>query len=151
MFDDVLSLILLAWLTAFIGADSGHGFNPGLLALNVLAFFTVTTLVGVFVSPFAGRLMRGVKEKEFELSALLVSALAFSVLAELLDLHFIVGAFMAELFFGRKTIDEPAYDDVRGKTSAMTFGFLAPIFFASVGLNLDFSAVLVVPAFECAC
>jgi Kef-type K+ transport system membrane component KefB len=29
----------------------------------------------------------------------------------------------------------------------MTFGFLAPIFFASVGLNLDFSAVLVVPAF----
>jgi Kef-type K+ transport system membrane component KefB len=54
---------------------------------------------------------------------------------------------MAGLFFGRKTIDEPAYDDVRSKTSAMTFGFLAPIFFASVGLNLDFSAVLVVPAF----
>jgi len=54
---------------------------------------------------------------------------------------------MAGLFFGRKTIDEPAYDDVRSKTWAMTFGFLAPIFFASVGLNLDFSAVLVVPAF----
>jgi Kef-type K+ transport system membrane component KefB len=78
---------------------------------------------------------------------LLVGAFAFSVLAELLDLHFIVGAFMADLFFGRKTIDSPAHDDVRNKTSAMTFGFLAPIFFASVGLHLDFSAVLVVPAF----
>jgi Kef-type K+ transport system membrane component KefB len=54
---------------------------------------------------------------------------------------------MAGLFFGRKTIDDAAYDDVRNKTSAMTFGFLAPIFFASVGLHLDFSAVLVVPAF----
>jgi Kef-type K+ transport system membrane component KefB len=91
--------------------------------------------------------MRRVKQREFEFSALLVGALAFSVLAELLALHFIVGAFMAGLFFGRKTIDEPAYDDVRSKVSAMTFGFLAPIFFASVGLNLDFSAVFAVPAF----
>lgn len=147
VFDDVLSLILLAWLTALIEAKPVTGLALGWLALKVLAFFAITIAVGVFVFPLAGRLMRGIKQREFEFSALLVVALAFSVIAELLDLHFIVGAFMAGLFFGRKTIDEPAYDDVRSKTSAMTFGFLAPIFFASVGLHLDFSAVFVVPAF----
>ncbi len=147
VFDDILSLILLAWLTALIDSESASNFSFGLLVLKVLAFFAITTAIGVYVFPLGGRFMRRIKQREFEFSALLVGALAFSVLAELLDLHFIVGAFMAGLFFGRKTIDEPAYDDVRSKTSAMTFGFLAPIFFASVGLNLDFSAVLVVPAF----
>lgn len=147
VFDDILSLILLAWLTALIGAEPATGYAIGWLGLKVLAFFAITTTIGVFVFPLGGRFMRGIKQREFEFSALLVGALAFSVLAELLDLHFIVGAFMAGLFFGRKTIDESAYDDVRSKTSAMTFGFLAPIFFASVGLHLDFSAVIAVPAF----
>jgi Kef-type K+ transport system membrane component KefB len=147
VFDDILSLILLAWLTGLIETGPAGGFALGPLLLNVLAFFAITTAIGVFVFPLGGRFMRRIKQKEFEFSALLVGALAFSVLAELLDLHFIVGAFMAGLFFGRKTIDEPAYDDVRNKTSATTFGFLAPIFFASVGLHLDLSAVFAVPAF----
>jgi Kef-type K+ transport system membrane component KefB len=150
VFDDILSLILLAGLTGIIQAgQAGHGSEFQLLPLvfNVLAFFAITSVIGIFVFPFGGRFLRGIKQKELEFSALLVGALAFSVLAELLDLHFIVGAFMAGLFFGRKTIDEPAYDDVRNKVSAMTFGFLAPIFFASVGLNMDFSAVLAVPVF----
>ena len=128
VFDDVLSLVLLAWLTGIIGADPAHGSEWAPLVLKVAAFFAITTLIGVFLFPFGGRFMRSIKQREFEFSALLVAALAFAVLAELLDLHFIVGAFMAGLFFGRKTIDEPAYDDVRNKTSAMTFGFLAPIF-----------------------
>ncbi len=54
---------------------------------------------------------------------------------------------MAGLFFGRKTVNDATYEDVRNKTSAMTFGFLAPIFFASVGLNMDFSAIVTVPGF----
>ena len=147
VFDDVLSLILLAWLTALISADPSN--QPSLisLGLNVTGFFAVTIAVGIFVFPFGGKFMRSVKQKELEFSTLLVAALAFSVLAEVLDLHFIVGAFMAGLFFGPKTIGEASYDDVRNKTSAMTFGFLAPIFFASVGLHMDFSAVFEVPAF----
>jgi Kef-type K+ transport system membrane component KefB len=147
VFDDILSLILLAGLTAMIQAGQGGDFEIVPLLLNVVAFFVITTVIGVFVFPFGGRFLHRIKQKELEFSALLVGALAFSVLAELLDLHFIVGAFMAGLFFGRKTIDEPAYDDVRNKVSAMTFGFLAPIFFASVGLHLDFSAVSAVPIF----
>jgi Kef-type K+ transport system membrane component KefB len=147
VFDDILSLILLTWLTALIGTETASGFELGPLALKVSAFFAITISIGAFVFPLAGRFMSRIKQKEFEFSSLLVGALAFSVLAELLELHFIVGAFMAGLFFGRKTIDNHAYEDVRNKTSATTFGFLAPIFFASVGLHLDLSAVFAVPAF----
>lgn len=147
VFDDILSLVLLAALTGLIEAGQAGEFQVLPLMFKVFAFFALTTLIGVFVYPLAGRLLHGIRQKELEFSALLVSALAFSVLAELLDLHFIVGAFMAGLFFGRKTIDDVAYDDVRSKVSAMTFGFLAPIFFASVGLHMDFAAVVTVPVF----
>jgi len=147
VFDDILSLILLAWLTALIGGEPTNAFVLGQLGLKVLAFFVITTTIGVYVFPLVGGLVRRIRQKEFEFSALLTGALAFAVLAELLGLHFIVGAFMAGLFFGRKTVDDVTYDDVRNKTSATTFGFLAPIFFASVGLNMDFSAVVVVPGF----
>jgi Kef-type K+ transport system membrane component KefB len=147
VFDDILSLVLLAWLTALMESEPGVAFEFGPILLKVIAFFAITTLIGVFIFPIGGRLLNRIRQKEFEFSALLVGALAFSVLAELLELHFIVGAFMAGLFFGRKTIGDHAYEDVRNKTSAMTFGFLAPIFFASVGLNLDFAALLQIPTF----
>ncbi|MBY5993150.1 cation:proton antiporter [Ferrimonas balearica] len=147
VFDDVLSLILLAWLTALIGGEPTSGLMVGTLLFKVVLFFVITGLIGVFLFPLGGRFIGLFKQKEFEFSALLTGALFFSVLAELLELHFIVGAFMAGLFFGRKTIDEAAYRAVRAKTSAMTFGFLAPIFFASVGLHLDFSAFTEIPLF----
>ncbi|ADN77692.1 transporter, CPA2 family [Ferrimonas balearica DSM 9799] len=147
VFDDVLSLILLAWLTALIGGEPTDGSMVAMLLLKVALFFLITIIIGVFLYPLGGRFIGLIKQKEFEFSALLVGALAFSVLAELLELHFIVGAFMAGLFFGRNTIDERAYRAVRAKTSAMTFGFLAPIFFASVGLHLEFSAFTEVPLF----
>ncbi|MBY6187286.1 cation:proton antiporter [Marinobacter hydrocarbonoclasticus] len=147
VFDDVLSLVLLAWLTALIGGEPADGAMILLLLAKVALFFLITILIGVFLYPLGGRFIRLIKQKEFEFSALLVGALAFSVLAELLELHFIVGAFMAGLFFGRNTVDEETYRAVRDKTSAMTFGFLAPIFFASVGLHLEFSALTEVPLF----
>jgi Kef-type K+ transport system membrane component KefB len=91
--------------------------------------------------------MHHLKTQELEMSAMLVAAFAFAVLAEALGLHFILGAFVAGLFFGRKTIDEESYDRVKSAISAMTFGFLAPIFFASIGFNLHLGAVFGAPVF----
>ncbi|MDH3230406.1 MAG: cation:proton antiporter [Alphaproteobacteria bacterium] len=148
VFDDVLSVVLLAWLTGMIGV--GGALSPaalGWLGLKILAFFAVTTAVGLYAYPWGGRLLRHVREKELDLSAMLIAALAFAVLAEALDMHFILGAFVAGVFFGRKTIDAGTYDSVRSKVSGMTFGFLAPIFFASVGLNMDTGAFTEIPGF----
>ena len=152
-FDDVLSLLLLAWLTGLIGAANGQGGggmgDVVLLIGKIVIFFTATILIGIYGFPFVGRLLVHLKkkEKELELSALLIAALGFAVLAEALDLHFILGAFLAGVFFGRRTITPKVFEDVRGKISGMTFGFLAPIFFASIGLNLNLSAVTAIPVF----
>ena len=148
VFDDIFSLLLLAWLTALITV--GEGVGPlafVFLAGKIVLFFAVTVVIGFFAFPWGGKLLKHVREKELDFSAMLIAALAFSVLAEALGLHFILGAFVAGVFFGRKTIDEQTYENVRSKVSGVTFGFLAPIFFASIGLNLSLSAFTEIPLF----
>lgn len=148
VFDDVLSLILLAVLTALIqtgGLPAASGLI--LLLAKILAFFGITALAGLYILPFLGRRLKRLLLDEFEFSMLLVVALGFAVLAEALGMHFILGAFAAGLFFSRRSIRESTYVDVSRKVSAVTVGFLAPIFFASIGLFLDLGAVTNVPVY----
>ena len=148
VFDDIFSLLLLALLTGLIlfGEPPEVG-DFVILAGKVAVFFAITTVVGIYVFPWGGRFMYLLKAQELEISAILVGAFFFAVLAELLAMHFIVGAFVAGLFFGRQTIDVESYKRVKHSISAMTFGFLAPIFFASIGFSLDFSALSNAPLF----
>lgn len=148
VFDDIISLLLLTWLTALISV----GGIPELadlviLTIKLLLFFAVTVLLGFLFFPWAGRLLTKFREKELDFSAMLIAALAYAVLAEMLELHFILGSFTAGLFFGGKNVDAMSYELVRSKVSAVTFGFLAPIFFASIGLNLSLGALFEIPLF----
>jgi Kef-type K+ transport system membrane component KefB len=148
IFDDILSLLLLAILTAVI--DQGQfpdAAGMAALAGNIVLFFAATVLIGRFAFPSVGRILRRFETSEFEFTALVVVALAFAVLAELMGLHFILGAFIAGLFFENRVAGSATYDDVQRKVSAVTMGFLAPLFFASIGLHLDLSAVTTVPVF----
>ena len=148
VFDDILSLVLLAWLTGVLGAESAPGFVDFMwLSGKVLLFFAITGVVGSYLFPLGGRSMHRLKVHELEMSAVLVAAFAFAVLAEVLGLHFIVGAFVAGLYFGKRTISPVSYTRVQQTLSGMTFGFLAPIFFASIGLQLDFSPIVDAPGF----
>ena len=54
---------------------------------------------------------------------------------------------MAGMFFHPKVVDEATYERVEQQMSGLTRGFLAPIFFVSVGFHLDFSSVGQVPGF----
>lgn len=146
--DDILSLLLLAWLTALVTiGETPAPAEIGIIAFKIAIFFVVTIVVGSFVFPFGGKFLKHLKEKELDFSAMLVAALAFAVLAEMLHLHFILGSFVAGVFFGRKTVDNRTYKSVRSKVSGMTFGFLAPIFFASIGMNLNIDAFSEIPLF----
>ncbi len=148
VFDDILSLILLAWLIGMIVVGAAPGLaDIAWLVGKIVLFFVITAVVGLYLFPWGGRLVHHFKTQELEISAMLVGGFAFAVLAEALGLHFILGAFVAGLYFGRKTIDEKSYDRVRNTISALTFGFLAPIFFASIGFNLNLGALFGAPVF----
>ncbi len=144
--DDVLSLVLLAVMTAVINTGQVPDWQ-GLVWLlgKVVVFFVLASLMGKYLFPLIGRLLKKTRAEEFEFSMLLIAALGYAVLAENLGMHFILGAFLAGLFFVRGTIDESTYEDIFRKTSGLTTGFFAPVFFASIGLHLDLAALWNIP------
>ena len=148
VFDDLLSLILLSVLIAILNTGSLPGGNEFLMIfVRVLFFLGLVWFLGKFVMPPIGRFITTLGVEEMEFSFLLVMGAIFAILAELLGLHYILGAFAAGLFFGQQTISQEVYDDLRKKLAAITTGFLAPIFFASIGLELNLDAVVEVPLF----
>ncbi len=148
IFDDVFGLLLLAVLTALLETGELPGASGFLfLAGRIVLFFGITTVLGLRVLPFVARRLKKFWVEELEFSALLAVALVFCVLAEWLGLHFILGAFVAGLFFTGRALGSSLYDDVSRKISAITTGFLAPVFFASIGLHLEVSALVEIPVF----
>jgi Kef-type K+ transport system membrane component KefB len=146
--DDVLSLFLLAALLGVLGAGGELDFLAlGVIAVKVVAFFAITSLVGWYVFPVLGQLLARTRAEEIELAGALLAGLAFAVLAEALGTHYILGAFMAGLFISRATFKGRAFSAVKSKLEGVTNGFLAPIFFASIGLSFDPSAIVAAPAF----
>ncbi|MEJ2203990.1 MAG: cation:proton antiporter, partial [Gemmatimonadota bacterium] len=148
VFDDILSLLILAVLVALMNTGELPGMG-GMLRLvgGVVLFFAVTGAVGVYGLPHLWRWTQRLHSAELDFTLLLVVALAFAVLAEALELHFIIGAFVAGLFFLRRTVHGEAFDAVNQRVSGITTGFLAPIFFASIGFHLRLDAVTAAPLF----
>ncbi len=146
--DDVLSLLLLAVLTSVIRTGSLPDIATlGWLSGQIAAFFVITLAIGHYGFPWAGKWLKRAHVEELEFTALLIAALGFAMLAEALGLHFIMGAFVAGLFFSRRTPDPETFDGVKTKVSGITSGFLAPVFFASIGLHLSFAAFVEIPVF----
>ena len=150
LWDDLISLFLLAFLVASITNHGVGEFGPDVLFLllgKVLLFFAVTIPVGLYVFPFIAGHFKRLRFPEVDFSMLLIGALAYATFAEAMGLHFIIGAFLAGMFFHPGMVPKAAYRRVGVQMSGVTRGFLAPIFFVSVGLQLDFSAVTSTPMF----
>lgn len=150
LWDDLLSLFMIALLLGAIGSHATGDFaliNLLPIVGKVLLFFAITIPVGLFIFPWIGKSFHHLSFPEVDFSMLLIGALAYAVLAEFFELHSIIGAFMAGMFFHPKSVDEAIYERVEQQMSGLTRGFLAPIFFVSVGFHLDFSSVGQVPGF----
>ncbi|MDX1711011.1 MAG: cation:proton antiporter [Rhodovibrionaceae bacterium] len=146
--DDVLGLVLLAIVTSLIAAGGVvDAAQLGLLLAQIVVFFAVTAAIGHWLCPHMWAWAHRQKAVALPLTLLIALALGFGVLAELLSMHFVLGPFMAGLFFDRARVGEQLYEHVRHVVDMVTFGFLAPVFFASIGLQLDLEAVVATPIF----
>ena len=148
VFDDILGLFLLAILTALI--DTGH--VPDIATVTILlakvsVFFAVTVGLGTHVYPRLSPHVKAMQAAALEFSALMGIAFAYALFAEALGMHWLVGVFMAGLYFEPERTGRLAFREMRVMISGITNGLLGPIFFASVGMAVDLSAVTAVPGF----
>ncbi len=138
--DDILGLVVLS---AVVGM-AGGGIDPLSIALVIgkaVAFIVVGILVGLyFFNPVVVRLQvvgnrLGVRHGGFIIA--LAVALLYALIAEAIGLSAIIGAFLAGTLFTSAPLKEEFTDGTRYLEAVFT-----PIFFISLGLNVDLFAVL---------
>lgn len=126
----------------------------GVLALLVIAMSWVFDWLdrrNVSVQAFPEMLIR-VLGPEALFGIVVVFVLVFGSMSEALGFHFVIGAFFGALLLDKRHFLASRYDDLQGTLSSITKGFLAPIFFAYLGLEfqieslkeLTFPAVVIV-------
>ena len=67
--------------------------------------------------------------------------LLFAMVTEMLGFHFVIGAFFASMLLSESIIGKQHLKSVENTTSSLANGFLAPIFFAAIGLEFNFFAI----------
>lgn len=83
-------------------------------------------------------LLRG---KESLFAFFFVFVLIFATITESLGFHFIIGAFFAAMLISEKLVGKRHLNTFHKTTNSMAMGFLAPIFFAGIGLEFNFSSI----------
>ena len=148
IFDDMIGLVLLAVVLSVIETGAAPEASVMLILLGKVALFLIITIAaGLLLAPPFYRVVARFRIPAPRFSALISMALGFAVLAEALGMDFILGSFMAGLFFKAETVGEDPYAAVEKSLRDVTDGLLAPLFFASIGARVDLGAVQAIPAF----
>nr|WP_258539235.1 cation:proton antiporter [Dissulfurirhabdus thermomarina] len=136
--DDVFSLVTLSILIGLAEAGTFQWQALGLVLLKVAAFFGFTALAGELLVPRVARRLTDQGGKAFTFA--IVSALVMAELAELAGLHLVIGAFLAGQFVRKEIMDEGIVALIGDRFFAISYGFLTPVFFASLAFHLHFEA-----------
>ncbi|OAQ21790.1 cation:proton antiporter [Thermosulfurimonas dismutans] len=102
---------------------------------KIVLFFASTVLVGRFLVPPLAR--RFIKNEDRAFTFSLLAALGLAYLAEELGIHITLGAFLAGQFVSEEIFDPEVFEKLKQRYFGLTFGFLSPVFFASLGFQLQ--------------
>jgi Kef-type K+ transport system membrane component KefB len=154
IFDDVLALSILGVLLNLKGTDLSLVtiFRAGSWSLlKLLIFIALLSAAyvlsryflrkGNYIQESLDKLVSLSKGKESLFAVFFVFVLLFATVTENLGLHFIVGAFFAAMLISNSLIGTENVKAIEKSTSNISMGFLAPIFFASIGLEFNVSSI----------
>jgi Kef-type K+ transport system membrane component KefB len=113
---------------------------------KVLLFMAAVLVIGKWITRAAAtaqlqRIRAAVggrlKVKEPVFAVTLTFVVVFAALAEALGLHFVVGAFFGSVLLSHDLLGTQNFELAKRTASAVSMGFLAPLFFAAIGLAFD--------------
>lgn len=135
--DDILALIALSTLLGVARTGTLQILEVLLILLKVVIFFGVTIIVGYLIMPRFTKRLTSQGGKAFTFAMAL--ALLMAYFAELAGLHLIIGAFLAGHFVRKEIMDQEVYKALQDGFFGISYGFLVPIFFASLSFHLHIS------------
>lgn len=140
--DDILGLILISIVLALSESQStgagSTGMGSVLLVLGKVLFFCVIVVVGMlFIPKIINKIAAHNKARREFLAFTIAAALFVAYLAESLGIAAITGAYVCGLIFS--TLEHK--ENLERNVKAISSGFLALIFFASIGLEASLDGI----------
>ncbi|MCG7380465.1 cation:proton antiporter [Paenibacillus sp. ACRSA] len=134
--DDVLVVVLLAVMMSLLGTGAGD-ISISLLIGKKLLFFVIIIAAGWFLVPRIMKWMQPLKVTETVITAGLIICFGFSYFAEWMGVAGIIGAFAAGIAISQTSFKH----EVETKLEPIAYGIFVPVFFVSIGLNVQFDGV----------
>jgi Kef-type K+ transport system membrane component KefB len=152
--DDVLALTILGVMINIKNTDMSAIEITKVAAVSIVklllfivllaAFYISIKLVvrkGNYIEDSLNKFLGFIKGKEALFAVFFVFVLLFAMFTETLGLHFIVGAFFAALLISESVIGKQHHHTIEKSTTNIAIGFLAPVFFAGIGLEFELGSI----------
>lgn len=154
IFNDVLALMILGILMDIRGEQHSYsevlqtvGISFGKVMgflLFVVVFYRIlnkATQQVDWLKEKLDQLLHFLKGKESLFALLFCFILLFATVSESAGLHFVVGAFFGSMLLTKDLLGKENFQNLEKSTTSITMGFLAPIFFAAIGLEFDIQSI----------
>jgi len=140
--DDIVVIILLAFLMSFMGEDV----SIGTIVLKKIAFFVIAIFVAWKIVPLLLQKLSAMRVPQASVGAAITICFVFAYFAELTGVAAFIGAYIAGIAIGSTLYGHTIME----KTEIVSYSFFVPIFFVSVGFNAEVNGLgqhawLVVP------
>lgn len=138
--DDVIGIILLAVVVGVAKVESsGTGVawgKIGFIALKAFGFWLTSTVIGILIAPKIAKRLKMFESMEMIAVVSFGLALFLSGLSEMAGLAMIIGAYVMGLSLSQTDIAHEIRESLHG-----VYSFFVPIFFAIMGMMVNFSAM----------
>ncbi|WP_416135363.1 cation:proton antiporter [Bacillus cereus] len=134
VFDDVIVVILLAFVMSFLGTQD---VNITLVIAKKIIFFVSIVFIAWKVVPWIMKMLVPLRVTEALISAALIICFSFSYYSETMGIAGIIGAFAAGI-----AISQTEYKhEVEHKIEPIAYAIFVPVFFVSIGMEITFQGI----------
>lgn len=146
MLDDVISIVLLSIVVGVSAVEMGGGSvawsGIGVVALKAVGFWALCMVVGILAAPHLTKRMKKLESLGVLAEISFGIALLLAGLSEMAGLAMIIGAYITGLSFSQTDVSAEITERIKAVGE-----YFIPIFFAVMGMMVDFKAVSTVLGF----
>jgi Kef-type K+ transport system membrane component KefB len=135
--DSLLSLVIFSFVLGILQGEAMDFTHLAIVIGQIVLFFAISVAIGYYLYPKMTFPFRDKNGKGF--TFVLVLGFAGGLFAQSIGLHIMVGAYIAGLFFEEKVVNKKLYDLVNDRLYGLSYSFLGPIFFISLGFHITFN------------
>ncbi len=143
VFSDMIGLFMLSIIISLMN-PTGVSVTSSIIdtVIKVAVYFGAAAFAGLYIVPPLVEYAWHLKTKQLAFTVTTVLLLIFSIVAEYLGVGGIVGAFLAGVFVRHGIHRRREAFEIIQEFSALSIGFLTPLFFTWLGLVFDMSGLV---------